>query len=43
MFVTVKVLDKLKIFKIFFVVFWIIAILFVAGHPKKIDQGFQSI
>lgn len=42
MFITVKVLDKLKIFKIFFVVFWIITILFVAGHPKKIDQGFSE-
>lgn len=42
MFITVKVLDKLKIFKISFVVFWIITILFVAGHPKKIDQGFSE-
>ena len=42
MFVTVKVLDKLKMFKIFFVVFWITTIFFIAGHPKKIDQGFSE-
>ncbi len=42
LFVTVKVLEKLKMFKIFFVVFWIATIFFVAGHPKKIDQNFSE-
>ena len=42
MFVIVKVLDKLKMFKILFVVFWITTIFFIAGHPKKIDQGFSE-
>ena len=40
--VTAKVLDKLKFFKMLFVILWICIIFFVAGHPKKIDQGFSE-
>lgn len=41
-FVNIKILKNLKIFKTFFVLFWIILIFFIAGHPKKVDQSFSE-
>lgn len=41
-FLITKILNKLKFLKTFFVFFWIVLILFVAGHPKGYNQEFSE-
>ena len=42
LFLIIKILEKLKNIRILFIIFWIISIFFISGHPKGVNQEFSE-